>query len=104
MGKPINIDRIKFNNEIPSTENTVPFEVEAPKKLNYYKSDVLLIDLAELVDMNPLSVNDNEKNLVKTILEDLSIDIESKVMIEIITSPIELGYLVLKIIRRIPSN
>lgn len=104
MGKLINIDRIKFNDEIPSTENTVLFEVEAPKKLNYHESDILLIDLPELVDMNPVNISDCEKQMTAIFLDKLLVDLESKVLIEITTTPHELACFFLKVIRSMPQQ
>lgn len=104
MKTPVNIHNIKTTTENSAYTNTDPFEDNVQKKINYYESDVLIIDLAEIVDTNPQNVNDRERLLVNTILEDLRIDIESKVLIEMTTTPVELGCLLLNVIRSIPKN
>ena len=100
----MNSDRIKFNDEIPSTENTVLFEVEAPKKLNYYNSDVLMIDLSELVDTNPAKISDYEQQMTKVFLDTLLVDLETKVIIDITTTPHELACFFLTAIRSMALN
>lgn len=104
MGKLINIDRIKLNDEIPSTGNTVPFEVNALKNINYSNSDILIIELAELIDMNPVDISDCEKQMTTIFLDKLLVDLESKVLIEITTTPHELASFFLTVIRSIHSN
>ena len=102
MIKPINIDKNKFNNTMPYKEDIIPFEDYTAKKIFYQERDLLLYDLAQYIDMSSVGINENEKYLVTAILEDLCIDIESRIIIDITTTPIELGYLVLKIIRSVP--
>lgn len=104
MKEPMNTDIIKSMDKIPVTENTVPFEVEAPKKLNYYKSDILLVDLAELVDINPVNITDNEKRMTKVFLDTLLVELDTKVVIDITTTPYELACFFLTAIRSIPRN
>jgi hypothetical protein len=81
------------------TENTVPFEIDALKKLNYYNSDVLLIDLAELIDMNPVNISDYEKQMTKVFLDTLLVDLDTKMIIDITTTPHELACFFLTAIR-----
>ena len=100
----MNSDRIKFNDEISSARNTVPFNVDAPKNINYHESDVLLIDLAELVSMNPVNINDCEKQMTAIFLDKLLVDLESKVLIEITTTPHELACFFLMAIRSVPQQ
>jgi hypothetical protein len=101
MVNPMNIEVIKSVDIISVTENTVPFEGEAPKKLNYYNSDVLLIDLAELVDMNPVEISEYEKFMTEVFLEKLCIDLDSNVIIDITTNPLELACFYLMTLRSI---
>lgn len=104
MGKLMNIDRIKFNDGIPSTGNTVPFDVDAPKKLNYSNSDILVIDLAELAVMDPVNISDCEKQMTAIFLDKLLVGLESKVLIEITTTPHELACFFLTVIRSMPQQ
>jgi DNA-binding transcriptional regulator WhiA len=87
-----------------STENTVPFEVDAPKKFNYHESDVYLIDLAELCDMNPVNISDYEKQMTAIFLEKLLVDLDTKVIIDITTTPHELACFFLTAIRSMPQQ
>ncbi len=99
MKKLINSDRIKFNDEILSAGNTVPFNVDAPKKINYHEGDVYLIDLAELIDMNPVNISDYEKQMTKVFLDTLLVELDTKVVIDITTTPYELACFFLTAIR-----
>jgi hypothetical protein len=104
MKEPMNTGVIKSMDKIPVTKNTVPFEAEAPKKLNYYNSDVMLVDLAELADMNPINISDNEKQMTAIFLDKLLVNFESKVVIDITTTPHELACFFLTAIRSISRN
>lgn len=84
-----------------SPENTIPFEINALKNLNYSNSDVLVIDLAELTDLNPVNISNNEKKMTAIFLDKLQVDIDSKVIIEITTTPHELAYFFLMTLRNI---
>jgi hypothetical protein len=81
------------------TENTVPFEIDALKKPNYYNSDVLLLDLAELVDINPVDISESEKQMIKVFLDKLLVELDTKVVIDITTTPLELACFFLAAIR-----
>lgn len=81
------------------TENTVPFEIDALKKPNYYNSDVLLVDLAELVDINPVDISESEKQMTKVFLDTLLVELDTKVVIDITTTPHELACFFLAAIR-----
>ena len=104
MKEPMNTDIIKSLDKIPVTKNTVPFEVEAPKKLNYYNSDVFMIDLSELVDTNPAKISDYEQQMTKVFLDTLLVDLETKVIIDITTTPHELACFFLTAIRSMALN
>jgi hypothetical protein len=99
MGKLMNIEAPKSVDLLSDTKNTVPFEVEAPKKLNYYNSDVLMIDLSELVDTNPAKISDYEKQMTKVFLDTLLVELDTKVVIDITTTPYELACFFLSVIR-----
>lgn len=100
----MNTDIIKSLDKIQVTKNTVPFEVEAPKKLNYYNSDVFMIDLSELVDTNPAKISDYEQQMTKVFLDTLLVDLETKVIIDITTTPHELACFFLTAIRSMALN
>ena len=100
----MNTDIIKSLDKIQFTKNTVPFEVEAPKKLNYYNSDVFMIDLSELVDTNPAKISDYEQQMTKVFLDTLLVDLDTKVIIDITTTPYELACFFLTVIRSMPLN
>jgi hypothetical protein len=104
MKEHMNTDIIKSMDKIPVAENTVPFEVDAPKKLNYHESDVLLIDLAELVDMNPVDMSESEKQMTKVFLDKLLVELDTKVVIDITTTPHELACFFLTAIRSMPQK
>jgi hypothetical protein len=104
MGNPMNIEVIKSADILSDSKNTVPFEVEAPIKPNYYNSDVLMIDLSELVDTNPGEISDYEKQMTKVFLNTLLVDLDTKVIIDITTTPYELACLFLTVIRSMPLN
>ena len=104
MGKLTNIGINRNMLENLYTENTVPFEVDASKKLNYHESDVLLIDLAELVDMNPDNVSECEKQITEVFLETLLVSLDMKVVIDITTSPYQLACFFLTAIRSMPQQ
>lgn len=104
MEKLMNIEVTKYVDLLSDTKNTVPFEVEAPKKLNYYNSDVFMIDLSELVDTNPGEISDYEKQMTKVFLNTLLVDLDTKVIIDITTTPYELACLFLTVIRSMPLN
>ena len=104
MKEPMNTDIIKSMDKIPVIKNTVPFEVEAPKKQNYNNSDVLLIDLAELIDMNPVNISDYEKQMTKVFLDTLLVDLDTKVLIDITTTPHELACFFLMVLRSMPQE
>lgn len=99
MGKLTNIGINRNILENLSTENTVPFEVNEPKKFNYHESDVYLIDLAELIDMNPVNISDYEKQMTKVFLDTLLVDLDTKMIIDIKTTPHELACFFLTAIR-----
>lgn len=99
MGKLTNIGINRNILENLSTANTVPIEVDAPKKFNYHESDVLLIDLAELIDMNPVNISDYEKQMTKVFLDTLLVDLDTKMIIDITTTPHELACFFLTAIR-----
>jgi hypothetical protein len=104
MKEPMNTDIIKSMDKIPVIKNTVPFEVEAPKKQNYNNSDVLLIDLAELVDMNPVDISESEKQMTKVFLDKLLVELDTNVVIDITTTPHELACFFLTAIRSMPQQ
>lgn len=104
MGNPMNIEVIKSADILSDSKNTVPFEVEAPIKPNYYNSDVLMIDLSELVDTNPTKISDYEKQMTKVFLDTLLVDLDTKVIIDITTTPHELACFFLSVIRSMPQQ
>lgn len=104
MEKLMNIDKIKFNDEISSSIRTVPSDTNAPKKLNYHESDISLIDLAELVCLNPVDITECEKLITKVFLDTLKVDLDSKAVIDITTTPHELACFFLTVIRRMPQQ
>jgi hypothetical protein len=103
MKEPMNTDIIKSMDKIPVTENTVPFEIDALKKPNYYNSDVLLVDLAELVDINPVDISESEKQMTKVFLDKLLVELDTKVVIDITTTPHELACFFLAVVRSMPA-
>jgi hypothetical protein len=104
MKEPMNTDIIKSMDKIPVTKNTVSFEVDAPKKLNYHESDISLIDLADLVCLNPVDITECEKLITKVFLDTLHVDLYSKEVIDITTTPHELTCFFLTAIRRMPQQ
>jgi hypothetical protein len=104
MKEPMNTDIIKSMDKIPVTKNTVPFEAEALKKINFHESDVLLIDLSELVNMSPTDISNYEKLATDIFLEKLKVNIDSNVVVDITASPHELACLFLMTIRSMPSQ
>ena len=98
------IEVIKSADILSDSKNTVPFEVEAPIKPNYYNSDVLMIDLSELVDTNPTKISDYEKQMTKVFLDTLLVDLDTKVIIDITTTPNELACFFLSVIRSMPQQ
>lgn len=86
-----------------STENIISFEVNELKNINFSNSDILMIDLAELVDMNPVNISECEKQMIAIFLDKLLVDLESKVVINITTTPHELACFFLTVIRSIPK-
>ncbi len=104
MEKHMNIDKIKFTDEISSFIRTVHSDTNAPKKLNYHESDISLIDLAELVCLNPVHITECEKLITKVFLDTLQVDLDSKVVIDITTTPHELASFFLTVIRSMPQQ
>lgn len=101
MGSLINTDEEKSIDKISSIWNTIPFEIEAPKKINYDESDILMIDLADLVDLKPIEISEREKFMTEIFLEKLCIDLDSNITIDITTNPFELACFYLMILRSI---
>ena len=99
MKKLMNTNIIKSMDKIPVTKNTVPFEVEAPKKLNYHESDVLLLDLADLVNLKPIEISENEKLMTEFFLQKIGVDIDSNVIVDITTNPFELACFYIMVLR-----
>ena len=58
-----------------------------------------LIDLAELIDMNPVNISDYEKQMTKVFLDTLLVDLDTKMIIDITTTPHELACFFLTAIR-----
>lgn len=104
MGKLMNIDKIKFTDEISSSIRTVPSDTNSPKKLNYHECDISLIDLAELVCLNPANITECEKLMTKVFLDTLHVDFDSKAIIDITTTPHELACFFLTVIRSMPQQ
>lgn len=99
MRKPNNIDIEKYKVEIPVNKNTVPFEEDDLKKINHEDRDMIMLDLTQIVDLNPLHITDNEKLSINKIMDYMSLEIDSKVILEITTTPFELSCLFLKLLR-----
>jgi hypothetical protein len=79
-------------------------DTNASKKLNYHESDISLIDLAELVCLNPVDITECEKLLTKVFLDTLQVDLDSKAVIDITTTPHELACFFLTVIRSMPQQ
>lgn len=99
MIKPNNIDIEKYKIKNLDNKNTVPFEEDDLKKINHEDRDMIMLDLTQIVDLNPLHITDNEKLSINKIMDYMSLEIDSKVILEITTTPFELSCLFLKLLR-----
>lgn len=99
MRKPSNIDVEKYKVEIPVKKNTVPIKEEDSKKINHASRDIIMLDLTEILDLNPLHTTAHEKLSINNIMDYMNLEIDSKVILEITTTPFELSCLFLKFMR-----
>lgn len=99
MRKPNNIDIEKYKIEIQNNKNTVPCEEDDFKKINHEGQDIIMLDLTGILDLNPLNITAHEKLSINNIMDYMSLEIDSKVILEITTTPFELSCLFLKFMR-----
>lgn len=99
MIKPNNIDIEKYKIKNLDNKNTVPFEEDDLKKINHEDQDIIMLDLTGILDLNPLNITAHEKLSINNIMDYMSLEIDSKVILEITTTPFELSCLFLKFMR-----
>lgn len=99
MIKPNNIDIEKYKIKNLDNKNTVPCEEDDLKKINHEGQDLIMLDLTGILDLNPLNITAHEKLSINNIMDYMSLEIDSKVILEITTTPFELSCLFLKLLR-----